>query len=489
MRRRLDKLTRIKTKIIATLGPASQSPEVLAELLDAGMDVCRLNFSHGTLEDHGRVLATIRRLATQRDLAITIIGDLCGPKIRLGECPKDGVELSTGAVVRITRGQAPCDAAALTTTHPDLIDDADVGQRVLIDDGLVRLLVTDKEPDALVCACTTGGRVFSRKGLNLPDTRISLPSLTDKDRRDLDWAIDNELDYVALSFVRRPEDLAELKRLIKQRDGDLRVIIKIEKPEALQHLDELVANSDGVLVARGDLGVEMDAWQVPLIQKDLTARCREAGVPVIIATQMLQSMVSNPTPTRAEVSDVANAIFDAADAIMLSAETAIGQHAVLAVDMMNRVADVTEKYLVEHPPAAHRTPHPAGLKVTNAIAAAAAQAAVQLNARLVAVWTAAGNAARLIAKQRLPVPVVGLTWQPKVARRINLMYGIVPLHLEPIPEPERMFAALDERLIKLGLAEKGDLIIVITATRPHQPGGTNALLVHNVGDVSGRSID
>lgn len=316
----------IRTKIIATLGPATADPERLAAVLEAGVDVCRLNFSHGSLEDHERSLDAIRTWATEHDQPIGVLGDLCGPKIRLNQVTGGALELGPGDTIRLVRGDEDCTADHLTVTYARFVDEVDVGQRIYIDDGLVRLLVTARDADGLTCTCTTGGRVSSRKGVNLPDTPLSAPALTDKDRRDLDWAIEHGLDYVALSFVRRPEDLITLQAIIDERGGNLGVIVKIEKAEALQHLDDLIGRADGVMVARGDLGVEMDVWRVPLVQKAITARCRAVGKPVIIATQMLQSMVDSPMPTRAEVSDIANAILDGADAVMLSAETAVGQN-------------------------------------------------------------------------------------------------------------------------------------------------------------------
>ncbi|MCK4343568.1 MAG: pyruvate kinase, partial [Phycisphaerae bacterium] len=337
----------IKTKLIATLGPASDQRERLNEMLDAGLDVCRLNFSHGDFDSHRRTLELVRSLAAERDEPICVIGDLCGPKIRLGSFADGAAELKPGDAVRFVRGEGACQPERLTVSYPHFIDDVQPGQRVYIDDGLVRLLVTDRHDDELVCTCTTGGVVSNHKGVNLPDTQLSTPALTEKDRGDLAWALEQELDYVALSFVRQPEDLYELKRVIKKAGSEVPVIIKIEKPEALEHLDELIAHTDAVLVARGDLGVETDIWRVPLVQKDIVNRCRAAGVPVIVATQMLQSMVASPMPTRAEVSDVANAIFDRADAVMLSAETAVGQYPVLAVDMMNRIAAATGEYLTD----------------------------------------------------------------------------------------------------------------------------------------------
>ena len=381
------------------------------------------------------------------------------------------------------RGAGDCSAERLTVSYPTFVDEVAPGQRIYIDDGLVRLLVQAREGDELVCEVTDGGPVDSHKGVNLPDTTISAPALTEKDRADLDWAIAQGLDYVALSFVREPEDLYELKRIIKQRGSDLKVIPKIEKTQALWHLEEIIAHSDAVLVARGDLGVETDLWRVPLIQKDLVADCRAAGVPVIVATQMLQSMVSNPSPTRAEVSDVANAILDQADAVMLSGETAVGRHPVAAVDIMNRIAGATEEYLVKRPPAVSEACVPTPYRPTAAIAHAAVAAARDLGARLVVVWTATGLTARLVAKHRLPMPVVALTPDPRVQRQLNLVYGLVPLRMDPIDNPAAMGRALDAELIRRKLAVTGDLIVAVTSTRPTVAGATDITLVRRVGEA------
>lgn len=473
--------TLIRTKVIATLGPATADPERLAAVLDAGVDVCRLNFSHGTWDDHQRSLDAIRAWSAERGKPTAVLGDLCGPKIRLNQVAGDAVDLEAGDTVRFVRGDAECTVGRFTTGYAGFVDDVEVGQRIYIDDGLIRLLVVARDPDGITCTCTTGGRVSSRKGVNLPDTALSTPALTDKDRRDLGWAIEHGLDYVALSFVRRPEDLTELKNGIDTRRSDIGVIVKIEKPEALEHLDDFIARADGVMVARGDLGVEMDVWQVPLIQKDITARCRAAARPVIIATQMLQSMVSNPMPTRAEVSDVANAILDGADAVMLSGETAIGSYPDVAVTMMDRVAHTTEAYQRERRQV-EPAPRRASIQgTTSAIAWAAVQAASHLDARLVAVWSATGETVRLVAQHRLPMPVVGLTYDERVCRRMNLFYGVIPLQVAPLANPAEMAAVLDTRLVERGLASPGDLVVVVTSTRPQTPGGTDTTLVHRVG--------
>jgi len=477
-----DRDVPIRTKIIATLGPATDDPERLAALFESGVDICRLNFSHGTAEDHARRLQLVRRWAAEHDQPVAVIGDLCGPKIRLNPVRGEAFELAPGDVVRFARGDDDCTADRLTTNFPTFVDELEVGHRIYIDDGLVRLLVTGHEGDVLTCTCTTGGRVSSRKGVNLPDTPLSTPALTAKDRQDLEWAIEHDLDYVALSFVRRPEDLNGLRTVIDKRESDIGVIVKIEKAEAIEHLDHLISRADAVMVARGDLGVEMDVWRVPLMQKTITARCRAVGKPVIVATQMLQSMVTSPMPTRAEVSDVANAILDGADAVMLSAETAVGTYASVAVTMMDRVARATETYQRERH-GLEPAPFVAEISgTTAAIARAAVQAALQLDACLVAVWTATGETVRLLARHRLPIPVVGLSYNERVCRRLNLLYGVIPLRVEPLSNPAEMARVLDARLLARQLASPGDAIVVVTSTRPRTPGATNTTLVHRVGD-------
>ncbi len=478
----------MKTKIIATLGPASAGRELLRALFDAGLDLCRLNFSHGDLNGHAAMLETVRALAAERDEPICVIGDLCGPKIRLGRFEAGPVDLELEQVVRIVRGTGPCAAARLTVSYAGLVDEVQVGQRIYLDDGMVRLVVSDRTGEELVCRCTVGGRLQSNKGVNLPDTALAAPALTEKDRRDLDWAIEHDLDYVALSFVRQPEDLYELQQILKERGSTMQVIIKIEKPEALWHLSELIAHTDAVLVARGDLGVETDLWRVPLIQKDIVAECREAGVPVIVATQMLQSMIDSPMPTRAEVSDVANAIIDQADAVMLSGETAVGRYPVQAVEMMNRVAGATAQYLAKRPPAEGAPYLGVKYRPTAAMAHAAVAAARDLGARLVAVWSATGATVRMVAKHRLPMPVVGLTYDERVYRQMNLLFGVIPIRVEPLDHPAAMAAALDAQLLERKLAAPGDLIVVVTSTRPTTPGATDTALVHRVGDAESRGL-
>jgi len=470
-----------RTKLVATLGPAVASPERLSAIFGAGVDVCRLNFSHGDLAAHGTMLAAVRACADALGEPIAVLGDLCGPKIRLNLITGGAVELAPGAQVQFVRGSAACTAERFTVNYPRFLDEVDVGHRVYIDDGLIRLLATQKTPDAITCVCTVGGAVSSRKGVNLPDTRLSVPALTEKDLADLDWAIENGLDYVALSFARTIDDLKTLKRRIAERSGNVGVIVKIEKMEALEHLAEFVHQADGIMVARGDLGVEMDVWQVPIIQKTIVSHCRRAGKPVIVATQMLQSMISNPMPTRAEVSDVANAIFDEVDAVMLSAETAAGSYPLESVEMIGRVGRATEALL-----AAQRGAQPAANtgsedRIDGAVASAAVQAALHIDAKVVAVWTASGQTARTISRHRLPMPVVALTADARVARRLVLYYGLIPVCVPPCDNPVAMARQLDALLIERRLADAGDVIVVVTSTRPDRPGTTDTALIHRVG--------
>ena len=336
------------------MGPAVSKVETIVSLFEAGADACRLNFSHGSLDDHLAMLRNIRQAALQHDHPIALLGDLCGPKIRLGQINDidntGGSPINVGDELVIQRKPLVGQNKRVSTTYPGLIDDVKVGDRVLIEDGLLRFVCTDKSADEMRCRCTSGGVLKSSKGINLPNTRVSLPSITERDWQAVDWAIDNDLDYLALSFVRRADDIQLLRQHLRNRVSDIHLIAKIEKAEALGDIENIVEASDGLMIARGDLGVEMDVAQVPIIQKELIRRCRGAGKPVIVATQMLQSMVEQSSPTRAEVSDVANAIFDGTDVVMLSGETAVGKFPLGAVHIMSHVCEVTEGTWTRPPP-------------------------------------------------------------------------------------------------------------------------------------------
>lgn len=473
----------INTKTVATVGPAMASAEMLEKVLGAGVSVLRLNFSHGSLDEHERVLILIRRLAENRHTAVAVMGDLAGPKIRLGEVTADRSVVNTGDELAIQRQPIRGDNRRISTTYPRMIDEVQVGQRVLIDDGNILLKVERKTAEELICRCLHGGVLSDHKGVNLPDTTLSVPALTPKDLTDLAWAIEHQLDFVALSFVRHPDDLRDLKQRLRAAGSDVAVIAKIEKPQAIEHLDAIIDEADGILVARGDLAVEMEYEQVPPLQKDITVRCQRAGKAVIIATQMLQSMVNSPTPTRAEVSDVANAILDSADAVMLSAETAVGRFPAESVAYIQRIARETEAYQARLPRLYEPTVEHHDLPITAALAASARRLAERLNPPLVAVWTQSGSSAKLLSKHRFTQPIIALTENPRTLNKLALYYGVIPIRSTCPKDTGGMLAALDRILLDNRWVTPGDAIIVIAGTSFRHTGGNNALLIHKVGQV------
>lgn len=470
-----------RTKVVATVGPACQDEAMLAAMINEGVDVFRVNFSHGAHAEHAAMIAKIRAAAAKTDAVVAIMGDLCGPKIRLTEMAGGEFAISVGASIRVERGTAPCTSERLSVSFARFCDEVQVGHRVLIDDGQIRLRVVSSEGDALVCRCETAGIIRSRKGVNLPDTRLSLPSLTDKDHADLAFAITQDLDYVALSFVREAEDLSTLRREIKSRGAALSVLSKIERPEALEHLDEIIELSDAVMVARGDLGVEMDVSRVPLIQKDIVRRCGSASKPVIVATQMLQSMVEAPVPTRAEVCDVANAILDGADAVMLSAETSVGKFPLEALRVIRGIASQTEAYLAAQPEHAIARHLPGRLRFASAVAHGAAVLARELDVHLLIVASESGATIRLLSSHRPPQMIVGVSPDERVCRGMALYYGVQPLFLHRCEGQTEMLAAVDKVLLRRSLAKVSDLVLMARGTRLVDPGATNALLIHLVG--------
>ncbi|QDV91418.1 Pyruvate kinase [Phycisphaerae bacterium RAS2] len=471
---------RISTKIIATIGPASQSPESLRALALAGVDVFRLNFSHGTLEQHAQVFDRIR--AVNRELGIhkAVMADLCGPKIRVDPVEDDSFAIAAGDTLDIVGGHVVGNRTRISTNRPEIVREVQEGHRILIDDGNVRLRVGRVLEDRLQCVCEVGGAISTRKGINLPDSTLQMSALTQKDREDLAWAVQHGVDYVAMSFVRTADDLQELRALLPQTPDAPRVVAKIETVQAIRHLTNIIDEADVVLVARGDLGVEMDLARVPLLQKQITRLCALAARPVIIATQMLQSMVESPTATRAEVSDVANAILDKADAIMLSAETSVGEFPIDAVNMMVRIAIETEGYVSLQLRSDQDEATDAVSRVATAVAHGASLLARQLDARLVAVWTQSGNTARLLSKTRMPAPIIGLSPNDFVCRRMALYYGVTPVCLKREERILAMLRDVDDALIEKRIARPGDLAIVIAGTHLNDVGATNALLIHLV---------
>ncbi len=469
-----------KTKIVATLGPASQSAGNLAAMLEAGVSVFRLNFSHGSIEQHAELLNTLNSVRTGWEDSTAVMGDLCGPKIRLGRIEPEGQILNQGDEVAIVAGDEVGTAYRFCTNYEGFVREVDAGHRIFIDDGRISLQVADCRDNQLICKVLEGGPVFSNKGVNLPDTDLGISAITERDWKRVDWAVENDLDFLALSFVRSSDEVAELQRYLEKAGSKIKVIAKIEKPQAINNLEQIVAVSDGVLVARGDLGVEMDLAEVPLIQKHAIEICKNLGKPVIVATQMLQSMIESPVATRAEVSDVANAIMDGCDAVMLSGETAIGKYPLESVRTITRIATRTEAYLDTHSRWHPRTTTTEDLRITESIARSVGYVVDDISPKLVVVWSQSGVAARLLSKARIDVAVLALSSQQKVCRQMCLDYGVMPLCL-PIPKTVDEFVkAADELLIARELAAIGDKVVLVAGQPLGKTGKTNTLIVHVV---------
>jgi pyruvate kinase len=467
---------RRRTKIVATIGPASSTAEVLTRLFQAGADVFRLNFSHGSHDDHAARIALIRDIEKKFDRPIGILADVQGPKLRVGRFSGGRVQLQTGRSFQLDLSPTPGDTTRVQLAHPEIIAAAQIGTNLLLDDGKLRLRVTRVRPDHLMTEIVTGGPLSDRKGVNVPDVVLPIPALTEKDRADLDFALEHGVDFIGLSFVQRAEDVAEAKSIAAGRAW---IMSKIEKPQALDELDAILALSDAVMVARGDLGVELPPEEVPLAQKRIVRAARARGVPVVVATQMLESMIAAPAPTRAEASDVATAVFDGADAVMLSAETAAGQYPYEAVNMMDRIiarveSDPGWRAMIE----ASR-PEPEH-SVADAIAAAARQVAHTIGARVICGFTASGSTALRMARERPEAPILGLTPSEQTARRLAVVWGV---HAMLSPEVHSMTETVTRALhqaAREGFAGHGDDIVVAAGVPFGQAGTTNALRVARV---------
>src|SRR5688572_8614335 len=463
-----------RTKIVCTLGPSSASPEVIGALMDAGLSVARINFSHGTHEQHARTIALVRQLAAERGRPVAILGDLQGPRIRIGDLTAP-VTVAPGDEV-VLCDETTATAGDMPVTYPDIARDVKVGDRILVDDGLIEMVVLDIRGQRVVTRVLHGGEIRSHKGMNLPGVQVSAPSITEKDHADAKFAVEQGLDYLALSFVRRAEDMERLRELIPK---SLLVIAKIEKDSALDDIENITRTADGIMVARGDLGVELPFEEVPLVQKRLIRLANQFGRPVITATQMLESMVEHPRPTRAEASDVANAILDGTDAVMLSAETAMGRYPELAVRAMRRIIAEIESRGVPH----RREERRAGLigaSTEETIAAATRTAAVLLGAPLVVVFTKSGFSARIVASQRPEVPILGLTPVERTFHQLALIWGVIPALAPPIDTYVQMFEFARKEILKRGLAKAGDRVLVTAGVPFDVPGTTNLMKVEVV---------
>jgi pyruvate kinase len=483
----------IRTKILATLGPATGDVETLHDLFDAGADVCRLNFSHGDLAAHAQMLRNIRQAALRAEHPIGILGDLCGPKIRLGKIvavdDSGGMPIAVGDELLIQRKPIDGKDKRVSTTYPGIIDDVRVGDRVLIEDGLLRFVVTEKNFNEIRCQCTAGGVLKTGKGVNLPHTPVNLPSITERDWECVDWSIENDLDYLALSFVRKPDEINLLREHLRNKVSDIHIIAKIEKAEAIECIDAIIEAADGLMIARGDLGVEMDVAQVPIIQKDLVKRCQAAGKPVIVATQMLQSMIESSSPTRAEVSDVANAIFDGTDVVMLSGETSVGKFPVGAVHTMAHVARVTEDYILEsglnkQSPLKLRT-----MQFSAAVANGVRRITEDLKVKLVVVYSQTGATARIFSKSRLSAPIVALSSDHRALRRMALHWGVIPQEMPPPRDMTELVASVDRLIRARKFAETGERIVVVAGSSLGTPGTMNGIVMHTVGESYGMEVE
>jgi pyruvate kinase len=468
------------TKIVATLGPATSSPELVKRLAEAGVDVFRLNASHGTLEEMAARVKVVRAIAAEAGLHIGILLDLQGPKIRLGRFEGGSAILEPGAEFTITTVEAMGNASIASTTYKEFARDVKAGDRVLLADGSLELQVISSDGAAARCRVVTGGRVGDKKGINLPGVHLSTPSLTRKDMTDLQAGIEAGIDLVALSFVRKASDVLRLRLFLEEKGANLPIISKIEKPEAMEALKEILDESDGVMVARGDLGVEVPMEQVPFIQKSIIERARQAGKFVITATQMLETMIENPFPTRAEVSDIANAIYDGTDAIMLSGETSTGKYPVEAVQMMDRTARQAEESIRKQ--GFRDLAGREFLTHAEIVTDAAYRAARAAHARAIIVFTASGSSARLVSKFRPPVPIFAFTPSECIARTLSIVYGVRPIISRHVLSTDEMMLEMDRQLVERGLLKPGDKVVFVAGQPIGRPGTTNLLKLHSIGE-------
>ncbi len=470
---------RARTKIVATIGPACETVEQLERLVEAGVDVFRINTAHGTQKDHDRILTSVNQVR-ERSRPIGVLIDLAGPKIRLGQLFEEPTNLISGETVRLIRGTKSESRTDFTSNYDRLVDDLRVRDRVMLTDGTVALSVVKMEPDAAVCEVLNDGTVRSRQGINLPGVTLSMPTLTDHDKTCATWAANRNVDFVSLSFVRSDEDIRDLRRILQSHDCTAPIVAKIEKPEALTNLDAIVREADAVMVARGDLGVEIDVAEVPAEQKRIVAKCNQLQRPVIVATQMLDSMETEPRPTRAEASDVANAILDGADACMLSGETAAGKYPIESVKTMNRIMIATEKLLAERETKSGvLEENSVVLPITHSVVYGAAGIARQIKAKLVVIATRTGATAVAKSSRRDYIPSVAVSQSEETLRRVSLLWGITPLAGAPVGAEEKLRDFVFEWGSREGTLEKGDCVVIVTGTKVRS-GAHNSVSVHRL---------
>ena len=500
------------TKIICTLGPASGEEKVIEQLILEGVRVFRINFSHGTFDEYERMFNLVRKTSKKLNIPIAVLGDLSGPKIRVGKVVEGGVDLQVGQLVvfqkePIQTKQVKSGPVIFSTTYANFCDEVNPGEKILLDDGFVRLTCEEKQEARLICRVEIGGIITSSKGVNLPDTELSVPALTEKDIACVEFAVAKGFDYLALSFVRKSADVKQLKELLRQLgaraidrspfsqiepsveelkdhvEASIPIISKIEKPQAVENLDDILQETDGVMVARGDLGVEMDLADVAVTQKRIIKLCRKYGIPCIVATQMLQSMIDSPTPTRAEVSDVANAIFDGADAVMLSGETAVGKYPVEAVRMMNRIALRSNAFLEAEPlPPSPPIHFPEIHHRTAALAKSVYTVIKEMDAKFIIVWSHLSRSAVYLSQQRIPRPILYFSPYESALRKTSLLYAIDPNYMPSQSSNTLFFQSVDKWLLEHHLVQKGDTVVFIVSEPISRANVTNEMVIHNVGD-------
>mgnify|MGYP006165549745 CR=1 FL=1 len=473
-----------RAKIVCTLGPATDSPERILELALAGMDVARLNMSHGDREDHVKNLERVRSAAESTGKAIATLADLQGPKIRLGRFADGPHELQTGDTFTITIDDVEGDAGRCSTTYKGLPGDVSPGDEILIDDGRVRLRATEVTTTDVTCVCEVPGAVSNNKGINLPGVNVSVPAMSEKDIEDLRWALRAEVDFVALSFVRDAKDADDVRAIMAEEGVERPIIAKIEKPQAVENLDAIMDAFDGVMVARGDLGVELPLEDVPIVQKLIIEKARRNAKPVIVATQMLESMISSPRPTRAEASDVANAVLDGADAVMLSGETSVGQFPVQTVRIMSRIVESTEDHGLPRMAAFTWTPK----TTTGIICRGASQVAESIDARMTVAFTTTGDSARRMARYRSHIPVIAFTPDPLTRNQLALTWGIETFLVPEVTYTDQMVMQVDKSLLEIEKCSVGERVVIVAGAPPGIPGSTNALRIHKMGDAINKVV-
>lgn len=472
-----------KTKMVFTIGPTSDNEQILSELIKAGMNAARLNFSHGDHEEHGRRIDLIKRLRETHSKPIAIVLDTKGPEIRTKNFA-DKVELKEGNKFTIICGEDIVgDETKCAVTYDKLYEDVKPGNSILIDDGLVGLVVEEIEKNKIHCKVANSGVVSSKKGVNVPNVKINLPALTEKDESDLIFGCEQDVDMVAASFIRKAADVLAIRKILEQNGGsDIQIFSKIENQEGVDNIDEIIKFSDGIMVARGDMGVEIPIERVPLVQKMIIEKCNKAGKPVITATQMLDSMMRNPRPTRAEASDVANAIFDGTDAVMLSGESANGKYPIEAANTMAKIARTAEEQ-IDYLAALNKRKENALSNVANAISLATCTTAIELNVSAIITATQTGNTARMVSKYRPECPIIAVTPNEKVARRLALNWGVFPIHARKFESTDEMIIESVNKAKEEGYIKNGDLVVVAAGIPVHYSGTTNMMKIHIVGDV------